>query len=94
MKITVNADYNGAVITLYELTNGYPHKLESSIGRLDSAEYRINSDKTYYAVVSIDDKEGTHTIELKAVDSAVQTVSEVATTSTKSKSTTKSTTEW
>lgn len=87
VTITVNARYNGAVITLYEVTNGYPTKLASSIGRLDSAEHRINSDKTYYAVVSNDEEEKGYTIDLKAIEPAVQTASTVSTTSTKSKTT-------
>ena len=91
VKITINASYNGAVITLYEVTNGYPTKLQSSIGRLDSAEYSINSDKKYYAVVSIDEEETGYMIDLKAVDNSVQTVSEVSAMSTKSKATTKTT---
>ena len=91
VKITVNAEYNGAVITLYEVTNGYPTKLQSSIGRLDSAEYSINSDKKYYAVVSIDEEETGYMIDLKAVDNSVQTVSEVSAMSAKSKATTKTT---
>lgn len=88
VKITVNADYKGAVITLYRVTNGFPTKLASSIGRIDSTEYRINSDITYYAVVSNGEEEKGYTIDLKAIDStSVQTASTTSTTSAKSKTT-------
>ena len=89
VTITVNADYKGAVITLYRITNGYPVKLASSIGRLDNPNNLINANTTYYAVVENGEKHTDFTIDLTAIDSAsVQTASTVSTTSTKSKTAT------
>ena len=88
VTITVNADYKGAVITLYRITNGYPVKLASGIGRLDNPNNLINANTTYYAVVENGEKHTDFTIDLTAIDStSVQTASTVSTTSAKSKTT-------
>ena len=71
VTITVNAVYKGAVITLYRVTNGYPVKLASGIGRLDNPNNLISTDMTYYAVVENGEKHTDFTIELKAVDPVV-----------------------
>ena len=89
VTITVNADYKGAVITLYRITNGYPVKLASGIGRLDNPNNLINANTTYYAVVENGEKHTDSTIDLTAVDGAsVQTASTISTTSAKSKTAT------
>lgn len=89
VTITVNADYKGAVITLYRITNGYPLKLASGIGRLDNPNNLISDNAKYYAVVENGEKHTDFSIDLTAVDgAAVQTASTVSTTSAKSKSTT------
>ena len=87
VTITVNADYKGAVITLYRITNGYPLKLASSIGRLDNPNNLISDNTTYYAVVENGEKHTDFTIDLTAINPAVQTASTVSTTSAKSKTT-------
>ncbi|MDE5770678.1 MAG: hypothetical protein K2I06_03460 [Ruminococcus sp.] len=84
VTITVNAVYKGAVITLYKITNGFPLKLASSIGRLDNPNNLISDNTTYYAVVENGEKHTDFTIDL----TAVQTASTVSTTSAKSKTAT------
>ncbi len=88
VTITVNAVYKGAVITLYKITNGFPLKLASSIGRLDNPNNLISDNTTYYAVVENGEKHTDFTIDLTAVNPAVQTASTVSTTSAKSKTAT------
>lgn len=88
VTITVNADYKGALITLYRITNGYPVKLASGIGRLDNPNNLINANTTYYAVVENGEKHTDFTIDITAIDStSVQTASTVSITSAKSKTT-------
>lgn len=87
VTITVNADYKGAVITLYRITNGYPLKLASSIGRLDNPNNLISDNAKYYAVVENGEKHTDFSIDLTAVEPVVQTASAKA--KTVSKTTTK-----
>ncbi|MDE5582805.1 MAG: hypothetical protein K2J08_03775 [Ruminococcus sp.] len=87
VTITVNATYKGAIITLYKITNGYPLKLASGIGRLDNPNNLISSNSTYFAVVENGENHTGYTIDLTAVETAVQTASTVSTTSAKSKTT-------
>jgi len=91
VTITVNAVYKGAVITLYRVTNGFPLKLASGIGRLDNPNNLISDNTTYYAVVEIGEKHTDFTIELTAVDPAVQSASVLSSTSAKSKTVAKTT---
>lgn len=85
VTITVNAVYKGAVIMLYRVTNGFPLKLASGVGRLDNLNNLISDNTTYYAVVEIGDKHTDFTIELTAVDPAVQSVSVLSAESNKLK---------
>ena len=71
VTITINAVYKGAVITLYKVTNGFPLKLASGIGRLDNPNNLISDNTTYYAVVEIGEKHTDFTIELTAVDPVI-----------------------
>lgn len=71
VTITINAVYKGAVITLYKVTNGFPLKLASGIGRLDNPNNLISDNATYYAAVEIGEKHTDFTIELTAVDPVI-----------------------
>lgn len=83
--ITVNAVYKGAMITLYKVTNGFPLKLASGIGRLDNPNNLISDNATYYAVVENGEKHTDFTIELTIPkNNDTQTASEISTVSAKS----------
>lgn len=82
VTITVNADYKGAVITLYRISGGFPAKIASGVGRLDNPDNLISADTTYYAVVENGEKHTDFTIEIKAVEATVQAAAAKSKTTT------------
>ncbi len=99
ITISVVADFAGAVISLYRISKStsdegamgsfHPIKIASGVGNLENAGNRIIGDSTYAVTVEAGEKSAYYTIDLKAVDNAVPTASEVSAMSTKSKVTTK-----
>lgn len=97
VTISVVADFAGAVISLYEISKNtsdigemgefYPTKRASGVGQLENAGIRISKNATYVVMVEAGEKIAHYTIELTAVEPAVQTTSTVSTTSAKSKTT-------
>ncbi|MCM1506616.1 MAG: hypothetical protein NC177_05710 [Ruminococcus flavefaciens] len=88
VTFTVKPMFDGAKVTLYQMTDNYPRKIASDFGKLNNTNNLIISDTRYCITVEAGENQSTYFIDLTAVES-LQTASTVSATSAKSKTTAK-----